>query len=112
MKELLTWLYGKSSKNAHIRGMAEKAILLLREKGSLEYQELCALLEVGFDKYKKPKRTFYFVVNPLKRVALIQEKRVFGEDGKRYRTMYFLSPDAFYGYMKKTVDDFHSQIKQ
>ena len=46
MKELLLWLYGKSARNAHIRDMAEKTIVLLKEKGSMEYQELAKALGV------------------------------------------------------------------
>ncbi|MFH7865031.1 MAG: hypothetical protein QXN00_00945, partial [Candidatus Aenigmatarchaeota archaeon] len=89
MKELITWLYGKSSKNAHIRQMAEKLILLLHQNGSMEYKMLCSELGIGFDKYKKPKRTFYFVVNPLKKIQLVKEKRVYTEaDRKSYQTIY------------------------
>ncbi len=62
MKELLLWLYGKSARNAHIREMAEKAIILLKEKGSMEYQELAQALEIEFNQYKKPKKSFYPVL--------------------------------------------------
>jgi hypothetical protein len=111
MKELLIWLYGKSGRNAHIREMAQKTIDLLRKEESMEHQELCQALGIGLDKYQKPKRTFYFVVNPLKRVDLIKEKRVYlDEKKKKYKTVYYLSPDTFYGYMKKTLDDFHSKV--
>jgi len=112
MKELLLWLYGKSARNAHIRDMAEKTITLLKEKGSMEYQELANTLGIEFNQYKKPKRTFYFVINPLKKIQLIQDKRVFTDKSrKKYKTVYFFNPDAFYGYMKRVLDDFHSQIK-
>lgn len=112
MKELFQWLYGKSARNSHIREMAEKLIKILKEKKSLEYQELCRMLGIGFDKYQKPKRTFYFVVNPLKKVHLIQEKRVFIDKAKkRYQTHYFLSPDHFKGYMSRIIDEFHEFAK-
>ena len=68
MKELLTWLYGKSARNSHIREMAKKAILILKEQGSMEYKELAEALGIEFNQYKKPKRTFYFVINPLKKI--------------------------------------------
>src|SRR3972149_11995072 len=98
MKELLQWLYGKSARNAHIRDMAEKAIILLKKNGSMKYDELCEALGIEFDKYQKPKRTFYFVVNPLKKVNLIQEKRIYSkEDSKKHETHYFLTPERFSG---------------
>jgi hypothetical protein len=112
MKELLLWLYGKSARNAHIRDMAEKTIVLLKEKGSMEYQELAAALGIEFNQYKKPKRTFYFVINPLKKIQLIQDRRIFSDKSrKKYKTVYFFNPDAFYGYMKRVLDEFHSEIK-
>jgi len=112
MKELLLWLYGRSARNAHIREMAEKAIILLKEKGSMEYQELAQALGIEFNQYKKPKRTFYFVINPLKKIQLIQDKRIFSDKSKKkYNTVYFFNPDAFYGYMKRILDEFHSEIK-
>jgi hypothetical protein len=112
MKELLLWLYGRSARNAHIRSMAEKAIVLLKEKGSMEYQELAQALGIEFNQYKKPKRTFYFVINPLKKIQLIQDKRIFTDKSKKkYKTVYFFNPDAFYGYMKRILDEFHSEIK-
>lgn len=112
MKELLLWLYGKSARNAHIREMAEKAILLLKEKGSMEYMELCKALGIAFTKYQKPKRTFYFVVNPLKKVHLLQEKRIYPKrDSKKFETHYFLTPEKFSGYMAKTLEEFTSQVK-
>ena len=113
MNDLIIWLYGKSGRNAHIREMALKAIKMLKEAGSMEYQELCKRLDIGFTEYQKPKRTFYFVVNPLKKVKLIEERREY-EDGskKKYKTIYFLNPDKFYGYMSKTVDDFHGFVKE
>jgi len=112
MKELLTWLYGKSARNAHIREMAEKTILLLKEKGSMEYQELARSLGIGFNKYKKPKRTFYFVINPLKKIQLIQDKRVFTDKTKKkYKTVYFFNPDKSYGYMKRVLDEFYAKTK-
>lgn len=112
MQEMLLWLYGKSARNAHIRAMAEKAILLLREAGSMEHQELCEKLGIEFDKYQKPKRTFYFVVNPLKKVKLLEERRDY-EDGKKksYKTVYLLTPEKFHGYMTKTLEDFHIAVK-
>lgn len=110
--ELLLWIYGKSARNAHIREMAEKVIKILKEKGSMEYQELAKALGIGFDKYKKPKRTFYFVVNPLKKVQLIQEKRVYPKkDSKKYETHYFLTPERFRGYMIRIVEEFSDMIK-
>jgi len=112
MNELMLWLYGKSGRNKHIREMALKTIKMLREEHSLEHQELCEKLGIGFDKYQKPKRTFYFVVNPLKKVDLVKEKRVYKDEKKKsYKTMYYLSPDTFYGYMKRTLDDFHKNVK-
>ena len=112
MRELLLWLYGKSARNAHIREMAEKAILLLKKEGSMEYQELAQALGIAFNKYQKPKRTFYFVINPLKKIQLIQDKRIFEDKTKKkYKTVYFFNPDAFYGYMKRVLDDFYSNVK-
>ena len=108
----MVWIYGRSARNAHIREMAKKAIEILKKEGSMEYQELAKAIGIDFNKYQKPKRTFYFVVNPLKKLQLIQDKRVF-EDGtrKKYKTMYLFNPDAFYGYMKRVLDDFHSKMK-
>jgi hypothetical protein len=112
MKELLVWLYGKSARNAHIRDMAEKLINILKEKQSLEYQELCRMLGIAFDKYQKPKRTFYFVVNPMKKVQLVKEKRIYtAKDRKNYETHYFLDPGAFHGYMTRILEEFHTTIK-
>jgi hypothetical protein len=112
MKELLLWLYGKSARNAHIRDMAEKLIIVLKEKQSLEHQELCRLLGIGFDKYQKPKRTFYFVVNPLKKVQMIKEKRIYPKkDSKKFETHYFLTPEKFNGYMIRIIEEFSSQMK-
>ena len=112
MHEFLTWLYGRSARNNHIRMMAQKAIVLLRKNQSMEYQQLCRELGIAFDKYQKPKRTFYFVVNQLKKVQLIQEKRIPEEaDKAKYKTHYLLTPDRFRGYMDKTIDDFHTSVK-
>lgn len=112
MKELLIWLYGKSARNSHIKEMAAKLINILREKQSLEYQELCQLVGIGFDKYQKPKRTFYFVVNPLKKVQLVKEKRVYTtKDRKKYETHYFIDPGAFHGYMTRILEEFSSSMK-
>ncbi len=111
-EEFLTWIYGKSARNRHIRMMAAKILQILKERGSVEYLELCKILGIGFDNYQKPKRTFYFVVNPLKRVKLIQDKRMYDpENAGKYKTHYFLTPDRFRGYMDKTIDDFHSTVK-
>ena len=112
MQELVTWLYGRSDRNKHIREMALKVIDLLKKEQSLEHQELCKQLGIGFDKYQKPKRTFYFVVNPLKKVNLIQEKRVFIDNSnKKYKTHYYLTPERFRGYMDRVIDDFHNHVK-
>ena len=112
MKEILTWLYGRSARNAHIRDMAEKLILLLQKKGSMEHQALCSALGIGFDKYQKPKRTFYFVVNPLKKVHLIKEKRMYADEKKKkYLTVYFLDPGAFNGYMTRMIEEFSNSLK-
>lgn len=105
MKEFLTWLYGRSARNAHIRSMAEKTIMLLK-KEPMEYQQLCRALGIGFDNYQKPRRTFYFVVNPLKAVQLIKEKRVKDQaDPKKYQTVYMINPGAFQGYMTRAVEE-------
>ncbi|MBN2203360.1 MAG: hypothetical protein JW700_04215 [Candidatus Aenigmarchaeota archaeon] len=112
MKELLLWLYGKSARNAHIRDMAERAIKILKKEGSMEYQELAKALGIELNKYQKPKRTFYFVINPLKKIQLIQDRRIFEDkEKKKYKTVYFFNPDAFYGYMKRVLDDFYSKVK-
>jgi len=112
MKELLQWLFGKSARNAHIRNMAEKTIEILKKKGSMEYQELCKELGIALDKYQKPKRTFYFVVNPLKKVQLIQEKRIYDEkDRKKYKTHYIFTPEHFNGYMRRVIDEFYANLK-
>lgn len=112
MKQLLRWLYGKSSRNAHIREMAEKAILLLKEKGSMEYQELARAIGIDFNKYQKPKRTFYFVINPLKKIQLIQDKRVFADKTKKkYKTVYFFNAESFHGYMRRVLDEFYNKVK-
>ena len=84
----------------------------MKEKGSMEYQELAQALGIEFNQYKKPKRTFYFVINPLKKIQLIQDKRIFTDKSKKkYKTVYFFNPDTFYGYMKRILDEFHSEIK-
>jgi hypothetical protein len=112
MQEMLTWLYGRSARNAHIRKMAERAVVLLK-KQPMEYMELCRALEIGFDNYQKPKRTFYFVVNPLKRVHLIKERReVIDQDTKKYKTVYFLNPGAFQGYMTRIIDEATDKLKE
>jgi len=112
MQELLTWLYGKSARNAHIRKMAEKAIFLLREK-PMEYTELCKALGIGFDNYQKPRRTFYFVVNPLKRVKLIKERReIIDPKTRKHKTIYFLNPGAFQGYMMRIIDEAVERMKE
>ena len=110
--EFFTWLYGRSARNAHIREMAEKAIQILKEKQSMEYTELSKALGIGFDRYQKPKRTFYFVVNPLKKVKLIKEKRVYYGKGKRkYKTHYFLTPSEFKGYITRVIEEFLEKLK-
>jgi len=112
MHEVLQWLYGRSARNAHIRKMAERAVVLLR-KQPMEYMELCRALEIGFDNYRKPKRTFYFVVNPLKRVHLIKERReVIDQDTKKYKTIYFLNPGSFQGYMMRIIDEATDKLKE
>jgi len=79
----------------------------------MDYQDLCKALGIGFTQYQKPKRTFYFVVNPLKKVQLIQEKRVYEDGGKKkYKTHYYLAPERFLGFMTKTVQDFHVHVKE
>lgn len=108
LDEFLRYLYGKSARNAHIREMAKQAIQIFKENQSIEHQELCKKLGIGMDKYQKPRRTFYFVVNPLIKVDLIQKKRIYiTPDRKKYNTIYIFSPERFLGYMKKTVSDFH-----
>jgi len=112
MNELLIWVYGKSARNSHIREMAEKTIEILKKQGSIEYQELCRMLGIGFDKYQKPRRTFYFVVNPLKKVQIIQEKRIFDEKTKKkYKTHYIFTPERFRGYMGRILDEFYTLVK-
>lgn len=112
LEQFLTWLYGKSGRNAHIREMALKAMEILKENQSLEYMELCRLLGIGFDKYQKPKRTFYSVVNPLKKVKLIQERRVYkGKTRKKHETHYFLTPHLFNGYMLRVIEEFYNKVK-
>jgi hypothetical protein len=112
MKELMVWLYGKSARNAHIRVMAEKLITVLKEQQSMEHQELAKILGIAFDKYQKPKRTFYFVVNPLKKVQLVKEKRVYkSEDRKAYETHYFLDAGAFNGYMTRILEEFRTTVQ-
>lgn len=112
MNELLIWLYGKSARNAHIREMAKKAIFLLK-KQPMEYMELCRALGIGFDNYQKPRRTFYFVVNPLKRVKLIKERReITDPETRKYKTIYFLNPGAFQGYMTRIIDEAAERMKE
>ena len=112
MDELLVWLYGKSSKNAHIRKMALDMVTILKKENSLDHSALCERLGIGFDSYQKPRRTFYSVVNPLKKVQLVRQTREYtDQQRKAYKTVYYLDPSAFFGYMKKTLDDFHSQLK-
>jgi hypothetical protein len=112
MKELMLWLYGKSARNAHIRAMAEKLVNILKSQQSLEYQELCRQLGIAFDQYQKPKRTFYFVVNPLKKVQLVKEKRIYkSTDRKEYETHYFLDPSAFHGYMTRILEEFRTTVQ-
>jgi hypothetical protein len=92
--------------------MAKKVIQILKQKSSIEYQQLCRELGIGFDKYQKPRRTFYFVVNPLKKVQLIQERRVVDEaDPRKYKTHYFLTPERFRGYMDRTIEEFYKATK-
>ena len=113
MHDVLLWLYGKSARNTHIREMAEKAIKLLQKNSSMNYQELCKELGIGFDKYQKPRRTFYFVVNPLKKVQMIEEKRIFDQKNKKkYQTHYIFTPERFRGYMGRIIDEFYSLVKQ
>lgn len=109
----MVWLYGKSGRNKHIRDMALKTIELLKKEQSMDYQDLCKALGIEFTEYQKPKRTFYFVVNPLKKVQMIQEKRIY-EDGKKkaYKTHYYLTPDRFLGYMMRVIQDFHGTVKE
>ena len=112
MNDLMLWLYGKSSKNAHIREMALKLVQILKKEGSLDHNQLCERLGIGFDQYQKPRRTFYSVVNPLKKVQLVRQSRHYtDEKHKKYKTVYYLDSSAFFGYMKKTLDDFHSSVK-
>ena len=113
MREILTWLYGKSGRNRHIREMAKQAVAILNKEQSLDHQELAERLGIGFDKYQKPKRTFYFVINPLKKVQLIKDKRVY-KDGKKksYKTMYYIDASAFNGYMKRIIDETFEKIKE
>lgn len=78
----------------------------------MEYQELAQRLGIGFNQYKKPKRTFYFVINPLKKIQLIQDRRIFEDkEKKKYKTVYFFNAETFYGYMKRVLDDFYANVK-
>lgn len=108
METLLKWLYGKSSKNKHIRELAIQLIEILKNN-QMEYQELSRKLGIWYDKYKQPKRTFYFIVNPLKAVRLVQEKRV--EENERMKTIYFLTLKEFRGYMISQVDEMVKQVE-
>lgn len=111
MNEFFTWLYGRSARNKHIREMAKKTLEILKKNQSMEHTELCKELGIGFDKYKKPKRTFYFVVNPLIKVKLIQKKRLYNKrKNKSYKTHYFLTPKKFSGYMDRIIEEICSDL--
>ena len=78
----------------------------------MDHNQLCERLNIGFDQYQKPRRTFYSVVNPLKKVQLVRQSRQYQDDQKKkYKTVYYIDPQMFYGYMKRTLDDFHSHVK-
>ena len=51
MNEFLTWLYGRSGRNKHIREMAQRALEILKTEQSMEHTELCEALGIGFDQY-------------------------------------------------------------
>jgi hypothetical protein len=112
MDEFFTWLYGRSGRNRHIREMAQKTLEVLRAQQSMEHVELCEALGIGFDQYKKPKRTFYFVVNPLIKVRLIEKKRLYNKGSRKsYKTHYMLTPSKFSGYMTRVIEEIHTNVK-
>jgi len=112
LKEFFTWLYGRSGRNKHIREMTRRALELLKTQQAMEHTELCQSLGIGFDQYKKPKRTFYFVVNPLIKVRLIEKKRLYNTGKKKsYKTHYMLTPSKFSGYMTRVIEEIHSNVR-
>jgi hypothetical protein len=112
MDEFFTWLYGRSARNKHIRDMAQRTLKLLKSQQSVEHMELCKSLGIGLDQYKKPKRTFYSVMNPMVKVRLIQKKRLYNKgNNKSYKTHYMITPSKFSGYMSRVIEEIHSNIK-
>ena len=89
-----------------------QTIEILKER-PMEYMELCRILGIGFDNYQKPRRTFYFVVNPLKRVKLIKERReITDPETRKYKTVYFLNPGACQGYMTRIIEAAAERMKE
>jgi hypothetical protein len=105
--EFLTWLYGRSARNSHIRDMAHRTLTILKENQSMEHVELCNALGIDLDQFKKPKRTFYSVVNPLMKVKLIKKKRLYNKGkAKNYKTHYLLAQQEFKGYITRVIEEF------
>lgn len=75
--------------------------MILASKGQIEHIELAKELGVKFEEwkgYKKPVKTFYSVVNPLKQIQIMESfKR---KEGKGFKTIYCFTPDKFEANMK------------
>lgn len=101
MDTLLKYCYGNHPKSARLKELGRKALLLLASKQQLEHLELAKALGVKFESwkgYKKPVKTFYSVVNPLKEIQLIESfKR---KEGNHFKTIYVFTPEKFEANMK------------
>ncbi len=101
MDTLLKYCYGNHPKSARLKELGRKALTLLSQAGQMEHLELAKELGVRFEEwkgYKKPVKTFYSVVNPLKEIQLVESfKR---KEGRGFKTIYCFTPEKFEANMK------------
>lgn len=101
METLLKYLYGNHPKSKRIKELGSKTLGIMVKKGEIEHIKLAEEIGVKFEEwkgYKKPVKTFYSVVNPLKEIQLIESiKR---KEGNKFRTVYIYTPERFKANMK------------
>ncbi len=91
MEELLVMIYGTHPKSKKLYAEAEKIINLIREKGSINREELANALNIDINS-QNGKKHFYNLISPMFNTILVSEHR-----GK---TVYYrLSYDLFRVYI-------------
>jgi hypothetical protein len=104
METLLKLCYGNHPKSKELKKLGKKCLLLLARRGEMEVVELCKELGIKTERwkgYEKPSKKFYNVVNPLKEIQIISSVK--RREGKKFKTIYYFTPEKFEGYMKAFV---------